>query len=572
MIPGIITRCAIGAILLFAFSSPAWPARVLRAPGGGEVRALLVGINKYPNLNKASELNGAVADVRDLAAALKSAGVPDANVQVMTDAAAVRSRFVAEMNRLVSSSKQGDLAIIAYSGHGMRAGRYRQWDEPTHSQIVMSAFGHDARNGHEIIVDAEMRAWYARLEAKGVDLLVVMDSCFGGGMRDVHPWAQAIKVRALTPGAGESSIDDKLRDSFQSIPMTGTEIRAEVNDMLHLSFFAGAQDDSTVPELPGIDPANPAAVRGALSYFLARSIDGKLPQGGALPVGNVTRAQLFGFLQPNVLAISEGRQFMDFRPQKDSDDIMQRVVFRIEDSAAPDAQQAGGGKPGPAGPVQVAPVALHGEPVRVAITIGPAALFSTIEKGRAPFVQSDPASADLIWDVEHAAALSRADIVMDRVDATILGAIIDRTYAVREIQKLAVARIIKVEVGEKGRAYTIGETPKLAVSGIRGSYLTVVNVSADGKIQMLFPPQQAEYMAEDRWSINPRVDLPLGADYAVAVATSDPADDLVQWLRAHNKKRDAFALPAVVAGKINADGRTRLGTAGLFTKERDTVR
>lgn len=378
MIPGIITRCAIGAILLLAFSSSALSARVLRAPGGGAVRALLVGIDKYPNLNKASELNGAVADVHDLSAAIKSAGVPDVNVRVLTDADAVRSRFVAEMKGLVDNSKQGDLAIIAYSGHGMRAGRYKQWDEPTHAQIVMSAFGHDAKNGHEIIVDAEMRAWYARLEAKGVDTLVVMDSCYGGGMRAVHPWAQAIKVRALTPGAGESSIDDRLRDSFQSIPMTGAEIRADVNDMLHLSFFAGAQDDSTVPELAGIDPANRAAVRGALSYFLARTIDGKLPQGGALPAGGVTRAQLFGFLQPNVLAASEGRQFMDFRPQKDADNVMQRVVFRIEDEGAPGTQHGGEGKPAPAGPVQITPVAAHGEPVRVAITNGPAALFSTI--------------------------------------------------------------------------------------------------------------------------------------------------------------------------------------------------
>lgn len=165
----------------------------------------------------------------------------------------------------------------------------------------------------------------------------------------------------------------------------------------------------------------------------------------------------------------------------------------------------------------------------------------------------------------HAAALSRGDIIMDRVDATILGPVIDRTYAVREIQKLAVARIIKVEIGEKGRAYGIGEAPTLAVSGIRGSYLTVVNVAADGKIQMLFPPQKAEYMAEDTWSRNPRVDLPLGADYAVAIATSAPADDLIHWLRAHNNKRDAFALPALLADKINADRGTRLGTAGLFT-------
>jgi hypothetical protein len=35
--------------------------------------------------------------------------------------------------------------------------------------------------------------------------------------------------------------------------------------------------------------------------------------------------------------------------------------------------------------------------------------------------------------------------------------------------------------------------------------------------------------------------------------------------RDHNNKRDAFALPALLAEKVNADHGTRLGTAGLFT-------
>jgi hypothetical protein len=40
---------------------------------------------------------------------------------------------------------------------------------------------------------------------------------------------------------------------------------------------------------------------------------------------------------------------------------------------------------------------------------------------------------------------------------------------------------------------------------------------------------------------------------------------LIKWLYAHNNRHDAFDLPAVLAGTIKADGKTRLGTAGLFT-------
>src|SRR5262249_13778516 len=80
MMPTSITRCAIGAALICAWSSSAWPAGVLRAPGGGSVRAVLIGIDKYPNLDKASELNGAVADAENLTGALAKVGVPAANI------------------------------------------------------------------------------------------------------------------------------------------------------------------------------------------------------------------------------------------------------------------------------------------------------------------------------------------------------------------------------------------------------------------------------------------------------------------------------------------------------------
>jgi hypothetical protein len=49
------------------------------------------------------------------------------------------------------------------------------------------------------------------------------------------------------------------------------------------------------------------------------------------------------------------------------------------------------------------------------------------------------------------------------------------------------------------------------------------------------------------------------------IATSKPAGDLVRWLRDHHGKHDAFLLPAVLASTIEADGDTRLGTAGTFT-------
>src|SRR5579871_1492047 len=298
MIPGIINRSAICAALLLTGSSSAWPAHILHAPEGGEVRGVVIGIDQYPNLDGAAQLRGAVADARDIAGALKAAGVRDANVRTLTDGAAVRSRVIEEMDRLVDESKSGDLAIVAYSGHGMRVPAYKRWDRlirsTLQSQILMSNFGPSVENGHEIIVDGEMQAWFARLDAKGVDVLVVMDTSYAHAARR----CPCVPLSGRNMKARRQSgllVDDKIHDSFAPIPMTQKEARADVDKLPHVTFFAGATEESTVPEMNGIDHADPAAVRGALSYFMARAIGGEASQAGA-----VTRAQLFKFLAANV--------------------------------------------------------------------------------------------------------------------------------------------------------------------------------------------------------------------------------------------------------------------------------
>jgi hypothetical protein len=550
MIP--ITLTPIGAALLLTLSSSAFAAHTLHAPGGGVVRGLVIGIDRYPNLDAKGQLAGAVADARDISRALTAAG---ANVQTLTNDDAVRSRVVVEMNRLVDQSKTGDLAIITYSGHGMRVRAYPGWKgldaSPFHSQIALSRFGGGSvENGHEIIVDREMRAWYARLDAKGVDVLVVMDSCYGGHMRQVAESAGDIKVRSL---AGD--IDDESHDSFVGIPMSQREARVDVKDLTHVTFFAGATETSTVPEMTGIDSADPKAIRGALSYFVARSIEGAVSRDG-----KITRERLLKFLGPNVRQATEGRQFIDFEPRIESTEALQKIVFRTDDGATPERP-----KPGP-GPKPQSPEP-RVDPVRVGVANGAQADFAKIQKAQAPFVSAEPSEADLVWDVGRGNALSRGDLVMSRVDGTILGDVIDRTWAVRAVKKLSGSRIIDVKVGEDGRSYTLGDHPELVISDIRDSYLTVVNIAAEGTLQLLFPfyASHNPHISTDRWSYLPAVDAPFGTDYTVAIATSRPATELIAWLRAHNNKHDAFELPPVIARTLAADPNARVGTAGLYT-------
>ena len=167
MVSKLLVRCAVGAALLCAWHVSAFAAPVLQAPGGGNVRALVIGIDKYPSLPAGSQLSGAVADARDFSRVLAAAG---ARVETLTDGAATRSRLISEMERLLAESKTGDLVIISYSGHGMQVRAYPAWqglDNRRTTQIALAGYSRSGKAGHEIVVDREMRAWFTRFDAKG---------------------------------------------------------------------------------------------------------------------------------------------------------------------------------------------------------------------------------------------------------------------------------------------------------------------------------------------------------------------------------------------------------------------
>jgi hypothetical protein len=341
MMTGIFARCALGAALLFVFCSSAWSAHVLRAPEGGAVRAVVIGIDLYPNLDTAAQLRGAAADARHLSAALIAMGVPEGNVRTLTDGAGVRAQVIAALDRLVAESSSGDLAIVAYAGRGMLVRSYPRWEGLNHgiqSQILMSNYGPSdhgpsAANGHEVIVDAELRAWFARLDAKGVDVLAVLDTSFEASERCpcVPLTGRMMKRRRLSGPLA----DDQVHNSFTPIRMTEKEARADIGELPHVTLFQGATRDSTATEMNAIDPASPEAVRGPLSYFMARAFE------GALADGKVTRGDLFRFLSAKVREATDGRQDIDFGPRTEDGALLQRVVFRIADAAEGGPQRGG---------------------------------------------------------------------------------------------------------------------------------------------------------------------------------------------------------------------------------------
>lgn len=317
---------AAAIVLLFGWTTAA--AEILRAPGGGTVRALVIGVNEYPRLGPAAQLHGAAADARDIAAALAK---DEVKADLILDADATRARVADAMDALVKDAQPGDLAFISYAGRGMQTPEYPRWKGLSRSgaseQIVLSNFSYSGPGAGEIIVNIEMRAWLSRLDAKGVDTILVMDADFGGGICVCGAdRASGVLRRALV--SGHADVAD--REGFTGIPMTDREARADVAAMPHATFLGGATANSVVREMPGIDPKNPSGPRGALSYFVARALEGD----GAVD-GVVTRKSLFQFVLQNVRQATNGRQAVEMAPRSADAEILDKPIFVFGAARAP---------------------------------------------------------------------------------------------------------------------------------------------------------------------------------------------------------------------------------------------
>jgi hypothetical protein len=542
----------------------------LQAPGGGTIRALVIGVDSYPNLADSAQLHGAQADAEDIAGALKRGGVEPV---VLLNADVTRAKIVAQMDSLVAESKPGDFVLFAYAGHGMQVPEYSRWQgidrDGVNEQIALSGFSFSGAGAGEIIVNLEMRAWLSRLDAKSVDTLVIMDSCFGGGMREVDPRTGEMRTRVLHGNAEQIKAGESDRRQFVGIPMTAKEARSNVSLMSHVTFLAGATSKSVVPETGGLEPKGP---RGALSYYVARALGEGLAKDRV-----ITREALYDYLKPNVRHATQDRQLIQVEPQSPDPSVYGKPVMTLVGAASPTAAPviAPPAKP-PSPPADPAatPTDVRTDAVHVAMIDGQDKAWETIEKGNTPFTKSPSVEgADLVWDIGKNEALSRGDLVMQSVDGSLMGGVIDRTWAVERLREIAERRNLPMQLMSQGRLLTAGDEAQVEIDDIAEARLVVFNIGADATVQMLYPsaPNEAAHCPDvesGNWRCSLAVTPPFGADTIVALASSGISSQLLGWLRAHHGRRDAALIPELLRNAIAAGSTTRIGFAGVFTNAR----
>lgn len=523
------------ASLILAASVARAAAAELDAPRGGQVRALIVGIDNYAYVRR---LKGAVADARDLSGALAREGV--AGIKLLIDQQAVRPNVLAELDRLVDVSQSKDLVIISFAGHGSKRPESVPHSKPDgmDEAYILQQFdpASNARNP-DLIIGPEMKHYLAKLDAKDVDVLFIDDTCFGGGMtRRPDPRSGEMSYRTSDIGAAAEAMLDVVSEPADSTRSDSSFKR--------VTFLAAVDRFSKAPE---VDIPGQPTKRGALSYAVARALEGKIRGSGM-----VSRASLFAYARQVVAQYAKQMQTIVTEPV-DGAGALDAVVWRGEVAAA--APQAG-------------PLANTAKPVRVAVN-GDASALAGVHPGSAPFVVvSDAKDADLVWDSRTHEAIVAGDVIARDVGPQGVPAVADRVRAIANISLISEPRPQTVELLPNDKLHHDKEIIALEARGVEGKYAVIFNVSGNGTVQFLYPKpeeQDSDRVKSATWRLPVKVGKPFGADTVIVTVSDQPLGSLADDLKQLDDRPAALAAMQLVHKFLPQTAATRVGFASIFT-------
>lgn len=516
---------------------------LLRSPYGGEVRALVIGIDAYRHVRP---LKGAAADARDIENSLRTVGVRD--VTALIDADATRASFLASMNHLLERTGPRDVVILALAGHGAQEPeRVRGTNtDGVENVFLLAGFEETAAGSQERVLGAEFNHFIKQFEARGAHVLFVADTCYGGGMtRDIDPRWQEMSFRHV-PSYRLTA------DLLQPVYTTADELTTEY-DFSRTAFLAAVDRKTMAPEveIPGIP-----GFRGALSYAVARAIEGNADNRN----GETTLKGLFGNVRQVVYQLSNERQnIVTTAPPSENPDT--EVVFEMVRSVNIGAPHA---TPNANAAAPQAPAADE-RPIKIAALDGNSAQLTALKPQQAAFRVVAPVEyPDLTWDPASHDVLAWGDVVAYGVNPSDLPGVIDRTRAIRDLKLIADKTPQPINVAPDDSLHHDSSLIHVQVSGVGGRSLILFNIAGDGTVEMLYPVgSDAHVLQTPDFNFPLRVKKPFGSDQLVAVTSQQPMPALEEAVQGSDKRKAPVQMIGLL--KRYAPEDARIGSAGLFT-------
>lgn len=479
------TNCRLGGLvgifMLCLHASLAW----------GEVRGLVIGIDNYVHVNS---LHGAVNDARDIAQALERIGVKD--IQTLIDERANRDAIVSAWQGLLSRAKADDIIVLSYAGHGAQEPERVPGSEQDGKDevLVLGGFAPSGPASRERIVDDELFEWFVAARDKGVAVLFVADACHSGTLtRDFDDRAGKPSVRSSTYTITDDMLDLDLPPAAASVTET---------DVPNVTFLAAGQEYQKVPELPLPDASGKRVQRGAMSYAVARALEGR---ADADHDGRLSRPELFQYVRENVRILAEARQTPNLLPDRDAGGFF--LVL-----AKPSSQQAS---------TLLAPAGISiyvqgMDPPEDLELIG--RLQDAIPARRAD-------EADLVFDAKRRQVVSsQGDIIATDIAGSDLQGVVDKTVALMRLRANVGARPLILRIRPDDGVHRRGQYIAFEIADPGFPYLTQFSLSGDGTVHFHYPvegdPQRVSPGEPIRYEFS--VDPPSGRITSLPSAVRSP--------------------------------------------------
>lgn len=546
--PALIPRlCLLAAILATTpLAASTLDSLRLQNPDGGAVRSLIIGIDVYQHVR---QLKGAVADALDIEKSLRSMGIGD--VTTLINAGASRENIMQTIKDLVQRTGPNDLIVLSIAGHGAQEPETVKGSEPDgiENVFLLPGFEPTARGSKQRILGSEFNHFIRQFESRGAKVLFVADTCHGGGLaREIDPRAEEMSFRQVPT---YTLLVDMLK------PVTDDQESLTDLDLDKTTFLAAVDRNTKAPEIriPGID-----GFRGALSYAVARALEGSADDNHD---GKVTLKELFANVRQVVYQLSDQRQNIVTKTSPGRP-IDRDVVYQLTRGITSPGEILP--KPGLQAPsdVQDSPAVPRAQaPIRLAALDGRTGYFANLKPRDVMIEIVRPVdNPDLIWDPNSHDVIAWGDVAAYNVDSSDLASVIDRTAAVRELKKISAKapQLLRLTAGDE--QHHNDDMVQVELSDVAQRSIVLVNVSADGTIQLLYPLGTDQNTASS-FQISLRVREPFGADQVIAITSTDRLAELEQVVSELNRRRAPGALIKSMMRYMPAD--VRVGSIGIFT-------
>jgi uncharacterized caspase-like protein len=554
-----------GAALAQSGALPTTSTDVTSPAPSAFAHALVIGIDDYKTLPK---LRGAVADATDIADTARRLGGTD--VVLLTNADAERSAILRAAEDMRARAKRGDLVLLALAGHGALEPERVRGSSPDGQSAVflLSGFAPSGPATAQRILDEEFMRIIRGFEDKGARVLFVADSCSGGGLaRGVDARSGDVIYRAAPKYVLSN-------DELNPISTVQDAMATELSFKRSM-FLAAVERDQKSPE---VRPPGESAWRGALSYALARGVEGAADANGD---GSISVAELFGYVREVSYQLTDQRQEVVTRaapmgdPTKETVAVVTRGVSILNPKAP-------AGTPPPSSPTPTTPsdAPASTQPQTAPVTAGDPALgprirLASLDGQQQRLAALSPIEAgleivapnqqpDVVWDPITKDVIAAGDVIARNLDAADLPAVADRMAAVRGIKKLSTQSPLTARLSPDAKAHKRGQRVKLSIDDVAGKALYLFNIAGDGTVQVLYPvgsdPQPYD---RPTFQMDFSVREPFGSDQIVAVSAAQKLGDLDQALKRLDGRRSAAQALKAVLRTIQPGAR--VGSVALVT-------